>query len=86
MSRLKGNEDIESIIKFINNYNIKPENITEHLQAVQFGANQQMLKDVPTATKTKFTKTYNKLHEVEKFKKTKVKSSDEIVKFDPVLE
>ena len=45
-----------------------------------------MLKEVPAAVKTKLTKAYNKLHQVEKFKKTKVKASDQMLKYDPVLE
>ena len=68
------------------NYNLAPANISEHLESLQLPSNQNLLKDVPTQTKTKLTKTYNKIHHTEKFKKEKTKSTDDVMKYDPILQ
>jgi len=54
-------------------YNLTPVHISENLQNLQFRERQDLMKNIPTATKTKLTKTYNKYHETTKFKKKKLK-------------
>lgn len=54
-------------------YNLTPTHISEHLQSLQFGERQDLLKNIPAPLKTKLTKTYNKHHENTKFKKKKLK-------------
>ena len=66
-------------------YNITPAHISEHLQSLQLGERQELMKNVSTSAKTKLTKTYNKYHESTKFKKKKLQIDEEYLKFDPVL-
>ena len=67
-------------------YEISPTHLTEHLQCLQLGERQNIMKDVPAAIKAKLTRTYNKFHQTTKFKKQKGKvAAESMSKFDPVL-
>lgn len=67
-------------------YHISPTVISEHLQSLQLGDRQNLMKDISASTKAKLTKAYNRYHENTKFKKKKTKTAEDFNKYDPVLE
>ena len=67
--------DVESVVMFMDHYNISPAILADHITSLQSAGRENLLKDVPTQTKTKLTKTYNKHHEMARLKKTKGKNT-----------
>lgn len=77
--------EIEEIVRFMDYYHISPTIITEHLQSLQLGDRQSLMKDISASTKAKLTRAYNKYHENTKFKKKKTITTEDFSKYDPVL-
>lgn len=54
--------DIDTIVLFMDHYNITPAILAESVTVLQYGDRESLLKDVPAAAKAKLTRAYNKHH------------------------
>ena len=75
-------------ISFMENYNINPAILAEHLTNMPYkmGKDSNPFEGIPTKVKASLTRTFNKRHEDSKLKAIKGgKVKAEHVKFDPIL-
>jgi hypothetical protein len=83
-------ERIEEAVQLMEQYNITPAMIADHLATLHFTTSTDKynpLNDIPSAVKGKLTKLFNKRHEDSKMKQAvKGKGKAEHVKFDPLME